>query len=248
MWITSVGSKTRRFLKNNTEDNDLQEFNPKFVQNIAIQPQLQRWMSPFTNFLDIFPEVLYSCAVVISITILGLWKILCIGESKGGARNVHPSLQFLWKRELVVTYYMTKNQWRIQDFPEGDAPTPKSAIILHIFCRKLHENERIWTPTGDMRPWHPSLRSVNVMFSKNFFENRRYWAERGHACPCVPTLNLSMVASISLTKTRCILHPSTRLSQFNLFFLRKISKIHMLIFPWRFLDPPLHGYTHCLVD
>ena len=37
-------------------------------------------------------------------------------------------------------------QWRIQDFPEGGAPTPKSAIILQIFCQKLHENERIWTP------------------------------------------------------------------------------------------------------
>ena len=45
-------------------------------------------------------------------------------------------------------YDTCKRQWRIQDFPEGGAPTPKSAIILHIFCRKLHENERIWTPGG----------------------------------------------------------------------------------------------------
>ena len=34
-------------------------------------------------------------------------------------------------------------QWRIQDFPEEGAPTPKSAIILPFFCQKLHENERI---------------------------------------------------------------------------------------------------------
>ena len=40
------------------------------------------------------------------------------------------------------------NQWRIQDFPEGAAPTPKNAIIFQFFCRKLHENERIWTPGG----------------------------------------------------------------------------------------------------
>ena len=30
----------------------------------------------------------------------------------------------------------------------GGAPTPKSAIIFQFFCRKLHENERIWTPGG----------------------------------------------------------------------------------------------------
>ena len=31
-------------------------------------------------------------------------------------------------------------------FSRGGAPTPKSAIIFQIFCRKLHNNERIWTP------------------------------------------------------------------------------------------------------
>ena len=36
-------------------------------------------------------------------------------------------------------------QWRIQDFSEGSAPTPRSPIIFQFFCRKLHENERIWT-------------------------------------------------------------------------------------------------------
>ena len=57
-----------------------------------------------------------------------------------------------------------KNQWRIQDFPEGAAPTPKSAIIFQIFCRKLHENERIWT-RGGARPWRP-LGSANENLHK----------------------------------------------------------------------------------
>ena len=48
-----------------------------------------------------------------------------------------------------------RRQWRIQDFPQGGAPTPKSAIIFQFFPRKLHENERIWTPGG--RPWRPPL-------------------------------------------------------------------------------------------
>ena len=48
-------------------------------------------------------------------------------------------------------------QWRIQDFPQGGAPTPKSAIIFQFYPRKLHENERIWTPGGGARPWRPPL-------------------------------------------------------------------------------------------
>ena len=54
-------------------------------------------------------------------------------------------------------------QWRIQDFPEEGAPTPKSAIILQFFCQKPHENERIWTPRGGARVPGAPLRSANVM-------------------------------------------------------------------------------------
>ena len=49
-------------------------------------------------------------------------------------------------------------------FPEGDASTPKSAIIFQFFCQKLHENERLWTP-GGVRPWRPPPRSVNGVLS-----------------------------------------------------------------------------------
>ena len=55
------------------------------------------------------------------------------------------------------------NQWRIQDFPEGGAPTPKNAIIFQFFYRKLHENERIWTPGGARVPGAP-LGSANANF------------------------------------------------------------------------------------
>ena len=47
------------------------------------------------------------------------------------------------------------NQWRIQDFPQGGAPTPKSAIIFQFYFRKLHENERIRTPRGARVPGAP---------------------------------------------------------------------------------------------
>ena len=53
-------------------------------------------------------------------------------------------------------------QWRIQDFPQGGAPTLKSAIIFQFFSRKLHENERIWAPGGVSVPGAP-LRSANAL-------------------------------------------------------------------------------------
>ena len=31
-------------------------------------------------------------------------------------------------------------------FSPGGAPTPKVGVLIYYFCRKLHENERIWTP------------------------------------------------------------------------------------------------------
>ena len=40
----------------------------------------------------------------------------------------------------------------------GGAPTPQKCYYFSIFCRKLHENERIWTPRGGgARPWRPLL-------------------------------------------------------------------------------------------
>ena len=41
-------------------------------------------------------------------------------------------------------------QWRIQDFPEEGAPTPRGAPTYNFtkFSQKLHEIERIWAPGG----------------------------------------------------------------------------------------------------
>ena len=39
-------------------------------------------------------------------------------------------------------------------FPRGCANS-QIGIILQFFCQNLHENERIWTPGGGARPWHP---------------------------------------------------------------------------------------------
>ena len=42
-------------------------------------------------------------------------------------------------------------QWRIWDFPEEGAPTPRGGAPTYDFAKipqKLHEIERIWTPRG----------------------------------------------------------------------------------------------------
>ena len=52
-------------------------------------------------------------------------------------------------------------QWRMQDFPQGGAPTPKIAIIFQIFaknCMKMKE----FGPPGGRASLAPPLRSANA--------------------------------------------------------------------------------------
>ena len=39
-------------------------------------------------------------------------------------------------------------QWRIQDFPQGDAPTPKIAIIFQIFAKNCMKMKEFGPPGG----------------------------------------------------------------------------------------------------
>ena len=47
-------------------------------------------------------------------------------------------------------------QWWIQDFPQGGAPTPKSAIIFQIFA-KNYTKMKEFGPGGSARPSRPPL-------------------------------------------------------------------------------------------
>ena len=41
-------------------------------------------------------------------------------------------------------------------FSPGGGANSQKYYYFSIFCRKLHENERIWTPRGGgARPWRP---------------------------------------------------------------------------------------------
>ena len=52
---------------------------------------------------------------------------------------------------------MGGNQWRIQDFPQGGAPTPKSAIIFQFFAENCMKMKEFGPPGGGARPWRPPL-------------------------------------------------------------------------------------------
>ena len=56
--------------------------------------------------------------------------------------------QFQYKILVIVSSKASiASQWRIQDFPEEGAYSQSGWANL-FFCRKLPENERIWTPGG----------------------------------------------------------------------------------------------------
>ena len=80
-------------------------------------------------------------------------------------------------------------QWRIQDFPEEGALTPKGGAptyYLAIFSLKLHENEEIWGQRGGARmrapPAPPPPRSATAHYQ--FFHKRCSFVS--HKCfpPC----------------------------------------------------------------
>ena len=61
------------------------------------------------------------------------------------------------------------SQWRIQDFPQGGAPTPKSAIIFQIFaenCMKMKEFGPPGGGGGARVPGAPPLDSPMTLYKE----------------------------------------------------------------------------------
>ena len=46
-------------------------------------------------------------------------------------------------------------QWRIQDFPQGGAPTPRSAIIFQFFAENCMKMKEFGPPGGARVPGAP---------------------------------------------------------------------------------------------
>ena len=70
----------------------------------------------------------------------------------------------------LMTSCLTSNckwhhdQWRIQDFPQGGAPTPKSAIIFQFFAENCMKMKEFGPPGGGARPWRPPLDPPMMMY------------------------------------------------------------------------------------
>ena len=54
-----------------------------------------------------------------------------------------------------ILVYIDCNQWRIQDFPQGGAPTPKSAIIFQFFAENCMKMKEFGPPGGARVPGAP---------------------------------------------------------------------------------------------
>ena len=67
---------------------------------------------------------------------------------------------------------MSRDGYAVADpgFSGGGASTLKRAIIFQFLCRKLHENERIWTPMGEHVPGEP-LGSANGMSGDGYVQS-----------------------------------------------------------------------------
>ena len=86
-----------------------------------------------------------------------------------GHRNAEPKLQpELLTCNTINILQMPKilfwpnhpihlGQWRIQDFPQGGAPTPKIAIIFQIYAENCMKMKEFGPPGGRARPWRPPL-------------------------------------------------------------------------------------------
>ena len=92
-------------------------------------------------------------------------------------------------------------QWRIQDFPQGGAPTPKIAIIFHIFAENCMKMKEFGPPGGGRASLAPPLGSANgyfspVAFVPNLQNPEEFWTQHGPS-QCVPQSQTSSTESES---------------------------------------------------
>ena len=98
--------------------------------------------------------------------ILALLPFLCISKKLYLISWAFFAIE-IWLRFFCLAWNSTKPfrvlipirfQWRIQDFPQGGAPTPKSAIIFQFFaenCMKMKEFGLRGGNSNYARPWRP---------------------------------------------------------------------------------------------
>ena len=61
----------------------------------------------------------------------------------------------MWRETHATCTILYSVQWRIQDFPQGGAPTPKIAIIFHFFAENCMKMKEFGLPGGARVPGAP---------------------------------------------------------------------------------------------
>ena len=64
--------------------------------------------------------------------------------------SFHASFQIIPEFKIIRGY-----QWRIQNFPQGGAPTLKIDIIFQFFAENCMKMKEFGPPGGGARPWRP---------------------------------------------------------------------------------------------
>ena len=77
----------------------------------------------------------------------GSMFVVSVSSSSARVATGRPALHCATEKEL---HYIIKTGFIPQSsgFSRGGAPTPKVGVLTYFVGRKLHENERIWTPGG----------------------------------------------------------------------------------------------------
>ena len=65
------------------------------------------------------------------------------------------SLVLFFDPPMLFFLFFVLSQWRIQDFPQGGAPTPKIAIIFQIFAKNCMKMKEFGPPGGARVPGAP---------------------------------------------------------------------------------------------
>ena len=71
--------------------------------------------------------------------------------------GVFPSFPLHRSQIMCLTKFHNLDDLSVADpgFSPGGCANSQNCYYFSNFCRKLHENEIIWTPRGGARPWRP---------------------------------------------------------------------------------------------
>ena len=112
-------------------------------------------------------------------------------KSKRHRKNISPSLYFTFPfHGLPISL---NDPVADPGFSPGGGANSQNCYYFSHFCRKLHENERIWTPGGGARPWRPPLDPP----MRSVYESQHVWLDVHYLQATSKRRKVSMVGCLS---------------------------------------------------